>query len=98
MEVTNNVTAMAQDLSGRHQCCGLLEQATATILYEWFSRLLAVPSRPTVKMRLLETGPYAPGDIKFELVDSPGMTPPYAIISHTWSEPSHDEIDADIQA
>ena len=49
-------------------------------------------------MRLLKTGPYAPDDIKFELFDCPGIIPPYAILSHTWSEQPEEEVTfADIQ-
>ena len=47
-------------------------------------------------MRLLKTGPYPPGQERFELIERYGdQIPEYAILSHTWGD---DEVlYADIQ-
>ena len=39
-------------------------------------------------MRLLRTGPFEPGREKLELVEFqwPIQVPPYAILSHTWTD------------
>lgn len=44
-------------------------------------------------MRLLKTGPYLPGDERFEVIQKWGQDiPPYAILSHTWSSNADDEV------
>jgi hypothetical protein len=50
-------------------------------------------------MRLLKTGPYAPGNEKLELIQRWGNdVPAYAILSHTWSQNPDDEVlFADVQ-
>ena len=53
----------------------------------------------TVKMRLLKTGPYVPGDEKLEVIQKWGKDiPPYAILSHTWTaNPEHEVLLSDVQ-
>jgi hypothetical protein len=44
-------------------------------------------------MRLFKTGPYVPGDEKFEMIQKWGKDiPAYAILSHTWSSNPDDEV------
>lgn len=44
-------------------------------------------------MRLLKTGPYVPGDERLQVVQKWGKDiPPYAILSHTWSDDPEDEV------